>query len=50
MEKSKLYVLQHPDTLEIKYAGITMKSLQERLDRHLLDVKNRSYKSPKKVQ
>lgn len=50
MEKSKLYVLQHPDTLEIRYAGITMKSLSERLNKHLLDVKNRTYKSPKKVQ
>lgn len=50
MEKSKLYVLQHPDTLEIRYVGITMKTLSERLNKHLIDVKNRSYKSPKKVQ
>lgn len=50
MELSKLYVLKHPDTLEVKYVGITMKTLSERLDAHLLDVKNRSYKSPKKVQ
>jgi hypothetical protein len=50
MEKPKLYVLQHPDTLEIRYVGITMKNLSERLDKHLLDVKNRTYKSPKKVQ
>ena len=50
MEKPKLYVLQDPDTLEIKYVGITMKTLQERLNKHLLDVKNRSYLSPKKVE
>ena len=50
MEKPKLYVLQDPDTLEIRYVGITMKKLSERLDKHLIDVKNRSYKSPKKVQ
>ena len=50
MEKPKLYVLQNPDTLEIKYVGITMKSLQERLEKHLYDVKNRSYLSPKKVE
>ena len=50
MEKPKLYVLQHPDTLEIRYVGITMKNLSERLNKHLIDVKNRSYKSPKKVK
>ena len=50
MEKAKLYVLQDPDTLEIRYVGITMKNLSERLNKHLIDVKNKSYKSPKKVQ
>lgn len=50
MEKPKLYVLQHPDTLEIRYCGITMKSLSERLDTHLIDVRNRSHLSPKKVK
>jgi len=50
MEKPKLYALQNPDTLEIRYVGITMKNLEERLNKHLIDVKNRSYKSPKKVQ
>lgn len=49
-EKPKLYVLQDPDTLEIKYAGITMKSLQERLNKHIYDVKQRNYLSIKKVQ
>lgn len=50
MEKPKLYVLQHPTTLEIKYVGITMKTLKERLEKHLYDVINHSYKSPKKVK
>ena len=50
MEKAKLYVLQDPNTLEIRYIGITMKNLSERLNKHLIDVKNRSYKSPKKVK
>lgn len=50
MEKPKLYVLQNPSTLEIRYVGITMKTLQERLDKHIYDVRNRSFLSPKKVK
>lgn len=50
MEKPKLYVLQNPSTLEIRYVGITMKTLQERLDKHIYDVRKKSFLSPKKVK
>lgn len=41
MEKTKLYVLTDPDTDEIRYVGITLRKLNERLNGHLSDVRNR---------
>lgn len=39
--KAKLYVLKHPISNEIRYVGITIRKLQERLSGHMSDVKNR---------
>jgi hypothetical protein len=39
--KTKVYVLRHPETKDIRYVGITTKSLEERLRRHLGDVTSR---------
>lgn len=38
----KLYVLKDPDTNEIRYVGITIRTLQERLSGHMSDARNRS--------
>ena len=35
----KGYVLKHPITNEIRYVGITAKSLEERLANHMRDIK-----------
>lgn len=35
----KVYCLKHPDTLEIRYVGITSKSLSKRLSKHLDNAK-----------
>lgn len=37
----KLYVLKDPTSMEIRYVGITIRPLQERLAGHLNDVRNR---------
>jgi len=36
----KLYVLKDPETLEIRYVGITIRTLQQRLSGHISIVKN----------
>ena len=41
MEKPKLYVLKDPETLKIRYVGITIRKLQERLSGHMSDVTSR---------
>jgi len=41
MNTSKLYVLKDPETLEIRYVGITIRTLQKRLSGHICDAKCR---------
>lgn len=41
MQITKVYVLKDPTNYQIRYVGITTKSLQERLNGHLSDIKNR---------
>ena len=37
--KVKIYVLKHPDTLEIRYVGKTVRSLSKRLGNHIANAK-----------
>lgn len=37
----KLYVLKDPETLKIRYVGITIQELNSRLNGHIHDVKTR---------
>lgn len=41
MKTPKLYVLKDPETLEIRYVGITIRTLQQRLSGHICDVTTR---------
>jgi hypothetical protein len=45
----KLYVLKDPTTEEIRYVGITIRSLQERLSGHMSDIKSRPELNPHKT-
>jgi GIY-YIG catalytic domain/NUMOD1 domain len=44
MRKYTLYVLKDPETLEIKYVGITTKSLRERLSGHMKESKRYTHR------
>lgn len=44
MKKYKLYVLRHPETMEIRYVGVTKHSLERRLSSHICD-KSKTYKT-----
>ena len=37
----KAYVLKDPETLEIRYVGITRKTLERRLKEHIRTTKNK---------
>ena len=38
--KVKIYVLKHPDTLEVRYVGKTVKRLCERIGNHIINAKS----------
>lgn len=39
----KIYVLKHPDTLEVRYVGKTVRSLSRRLDNHIANAKGNKH-------
>ena len=41
--KVKIYVLKHPDTLEIRYVGKTIRSLSRRLGNHISNAKGNKH-------
>ena len=41
--KVKIYVLKHPDTLEVRYVGKTVRRLCERLGNHIDNAKTRKH-------
>lgn len=41
--KVKIYVLKHPDTLEIRYVGKTVRSLSRRLGNHIANAKGNKH-------
>lgn len=41
--KVKIYILQHPDTLEIRYVGKTVRSLSRRLGNHIANAKGNQH-------
>lgn len=43
--KTYIYVLEDPETKEVKYVGKTVSSLKHRLSQHLNDFRGKSYKS-----
>lgn len=40
----KIYVLKHPDTLEARYVGKTVRSLSRRLGNHIANAKGNKHK------
>lgn len=41
--KVKIYVLKHPDTLEVRYVGKTVRSLSRRLGNHIANAKGNKH-------
>ena len=41
--KVKIYVLKHPDTLEIRYVGKTIRSLSRRLGNHITNARGNKH-------
>lgn len=41
--KVKIYILKHPDTLEVRYVGKTVRSLSRRLGNHIDNAKRRKH-------
>lgn len=39
----KIYVLKHPDTLEVRYVGKTVRSLSRRLDNHIANARGNKH-------
>lgn len=39
----KIYVLKHPDTLEVRYVGKTVRSLSRRLGNHIANAKGNKH-------
>lgn len=41
--KVKIYTLKHPDTLEVRYVGKTVRSLSRRLGNHIANAKGNKH-------
>ena len=41
--KVKIYVLKHPDTLEVRYIGKTIRTLSKRLGNHVANAKGNKH-------
>ena len=39
----KIYVLKHPDTLEVRYVGKTVRSLSRRLGNHIANARGNKH-------